>query len=542
MARLLFALAALAMSVPAHAAWLHGCPADAPTHWSADDQADKPGCANVALAPGADVETLYPLPAGENPETTILLHGGVRDGRFAIGEYELPAAHPAPAPPAPMPLRADLLALLRVRTFGVEERVQVKQAEGGLHVECRAGARPAGVILGGPWYLPRANVLLAARYAADGVFVWQAADAAHADRGDAIALGSLAPGSTDARLALPPSLDRAGWRQFVLLCPATAARLDLQALTLEPAAPPRPAPRATWVWHAADWMNGGPALLDWAAAHGMRDLFVTVPLDAGSKVSTHVAQPDRLAAFVRAAGARGIGVHSVDGDPRMVLPAEIPATVERLRAYVAYNAAQAPDARLRGVQFDVEPYLLPDDVLPATERDARYLDLARALKAAAGPLRLEFVVPFWWGRNRTLLDAMAPYADALAVMDYRTDRAQVYAFAGPFLDWAARHGKQARIVLEAGPIDPVTQRRYVRAPSGTLQVLDAGGRRVLALLRAPVMQDGARLYRLQSTREIDGSATTFKTDKAALQDLLPGLEADFGTWDSFGGIAVHELR
>jgi hypothetical protein len=50
-------------------------------------------------------------------------------------------------------------------------------------------------------------------------------------------------------------------------------------------------------------------------------------------------------------------------------------------------------------------------------------------------------------------------------------------------------------------------------------------------------------FRLQSTREIDGSATTFHRDKPALLRLLPGLETDFSAWDgAFGGIALHELR
>jgi hypothetical protein len=54
---------------------------------------------------------------------------------------------------------------------------------------------------------------------------------------------------------------------------------------------------------------------------------------------------------------------------------------------------------------------------------------------------------------------------------------------------------------------------------------------------------GADRFRLQSTREIDGSATTFHQDKAALLRLLPALEHDFGAWGvAFGGIALHELR
>jgi hypothetical protein len=258
-----------------------------------------------------------------------------------------------------------------------------------------------------------------------------------------------------------------------------------------------------------------------------------------------VRAPDLLAAFVRQAGDKGIGIYSVDGDPHMVLASEVPAVVKRVQAYAAYNAAQPPEARLRGVQFDVEPYLLPDTVLPAARRDAAYVDMARAVKAATGDaLRVDFVVPFWWGKNRALLDALAPHADVVTVMDYRTDRDQIVDFAIPFLDWAGAHGRRVRIALEAGTIDPEVQRRYVRATDGPgdLLAVDVGGRQVLALLRQPLAAKDATLYRLQSTRDIDGSATTFHKDKAALLRLLPGLETEFGAWDGFGGIAVHELR
>jgi hypothetical protein len=560
MHRILFSLTLFAMTLPAQAAWLHECPTGAAPggaiqaeakaggpggvalRYVVTDQARVPGCTSVALAPGARVETLYPLAPGEAPEDVILLHGNVADGRFAVSEHDLPSARPGPARPQPMPLRTNLLANMRVRTFGVEERVQATLADGRLRVTCRPGQRAAGAILTGPWFMTRANVQLATTYAAQGgPFTWQVADEARRARDDAFDLGPLPAGDRAARFSLPARLDRAGWRQFVLLCPGTQAAIDIASLALEPAAAPRSAPRATWVWRPGDWIAGGPALLDWAKDHDIRTLFVTVPLKDGVAVRA----PDLLADFVRAAQGRGIDVYSVDGDPHMVLADEVPAAVKRVQAYAAYNAAQPPEARLRGVQFDVEPYLLPDNVLPPSRRDAAYVDMARALKAAAGPgLRLEFVVPFWWGRNPALLDALAPHADALAVMDYRTDRGQIVDFAIPFLDWAAGHGRQVRIALEAGAIDPAVQRRYVKASDapGDMQVVDINGRKVVALLRQPLAAAGARLYRLQSTRTIDGSATTFHNDKAALVRLLPGLDADFGAWDGYAGIAIHELR
>jgi hypothetical protein len=561
-------LPVLMMSAPAHAAWLHLCPqAGAPAgppfadtvaadgsrlRWIADSQAERPGCASVALPPGARVETLFPLAPHAQVEDTILLHGRVREGRFAVSEHVLPSSRPGTPQPGPMPLRANLLERMQARAFGVEERVRIKLEAGTLTIACGAGTRPAGVLLGGPWFLPRARLRLAASHAGRAGFALEAADATHAAHETALALGTLpAQPSANApafRLALPGTLDRAGWRHFVLQCPAQASSLTLHGLALEPDPAPaaRPPARATWVWKAADWREHGAGLLDWAEAHGVRELFIAVPFKNNT-----LQEPARLAAFIRAAGARGLRVLSVDGDPHMVLPERQAALAKLVRAYAAYNASVEPSARLAGLQFDVEPYLLPEYGAGKADWDARYLAMAHTLRGAAGSLRLELVVPFWWDRKTALLDGLAPLADALAVMDYRTDPAQVTAFAVPFLDWAARHGRQVRIALEAGPIAPETQRRYVRAAGGEPGDLlrlraggESGGQQVLAVLREPVdAVPGAELFRLQSTREIDGSATTFHREKQALLRVLPALEADFGAWGgAFAGIALHELR
>jgi hypothetical protein len=554
-------------SAPAHAAWLHLCPQPAAQarmpfadtvgedgarlRWSVDQQGEHAGCTSLALPAGVRVETLFPLAPNEQIERTVLLHGRLREGRFAVSEHVLPSSRPAAAGPGLTPLRANLLALegMQARAFGVEERVRVRREGGRLIVDCDAGSRPAGVLLSGPWFLPRARLRLAANYAGGAGFALQAADAAHAERESALGLGGLpAHTSTGAlHFPLPDALAREGWRHFVLQCPAQAASLTLDALSLEPDPPTplttAPQSRSTWVWKAADWREHGPRLLDWAAAHGVRDLFISIPFKDDA-----VQEPARLAAFVRAAGARGMRVLSVDGDPHMVLPGEQAALARMVRAYAAYNAGAAPEARLAGLQFDVEPYLLPEYGAGKTDWDARYLAMAHTLRDAAGSLRLELVVPFWWDGKTALLERLAPLVDALAVMDYRTDPAQVLGFAVPFLDWGARHGRQVRIALEAGPITAETQRRYVRAaaaePADLLR-LQIGGQQVLALLSEPVAGVAADIarFRLQSTRDIDGSATTFHRDKRGLLRLLPGLESDFSAWDSaFGGIALHELR
>lgn len=557
MSRLAF-IFLLSMSAPAHAAFLHLCPSGAAPGGSPSAKAlgpdgkelrfvvagaaALPGCRSLELG-AARVEALHVLGTGNNPTATILLQGQAGDGGFAVSEQTLvpDGAGGQPAQPAPMPLRTNLLAGMQVRSYGVEERVQARLDGGRLRIDCRAGTRPAGVLLTGPWFIPRLRGQLVARHSGKGQFAWQVADAAAAARESAMDMGPLSArgiaGNT--RLALPTTLDRAGWRHFVLACPAGGGELLLDALTLEPEAAGA-APRSTWVWDRSTWLERGEALLDWAARERMGELFVVVPLEEG-----RVRDPDALAAFVRRAGQQGIGISAVEGDPHMVLPGERAATAARARAYAAYNAAAEPAARLQGIQFDIEPYLLPEHVLPAARLDAEYVATLAALREAAGGVPLEFVVPFWWGQRQPVLDGLARHADAVSVMDYRTDPDQILAFAIPFLDWGAATGKRVRIALEAGPLPFETQRRYRRAQmgaAGDMLLFTVDGQQVAVLLRQPLAHPRALPYTLVDSRPIDGSATSFHQNKDALRALLPRLEADFGAWPGFAGIALHEWQ
>ncbi|MCC2970317.1 hypothetical protein [Massilia sp. IC2-476] len=545
------------MNATVLAAFLHLCPASsapagAPsaTAFGADGSELRfvvnaapgmPGCRSLALG-AAQVEALQLLAPGARPTRTILLQGGDRDGRFSVSEQTLvpDGGTDTPAKPQPMSLRTNLLATMQARSYGVEERVEASLAGGRLQISCRPGSRPAGVLLTGPWTMPRLRAVLRAGFSGKGQFDWQVADAAQAARESGLDMGRIAAGGAgSARLALPAGLDRGSWRQFVIACPADGGSLRLDSLVLEPEAPAA-APRSTWIWDRSAWRERGDELLAWAARERIGELFIVVPLEEG-----RVQEPQALAAFVRRAGQQGVKVSAVEGDPHMVLPSQRAATAARARAYAAYNAAAEPPARLAAIQFDIEPYLLPEHVLPAARLDEEYVATLAALREAAGSMALEFVVPFWWDNRGAVLAGLARYADALTVMDYRTDPEQIQRFAVSFLDWAAAHGKRARIALEAGPLPRETQRRYQRLPDGSagdMLLVTLEGRQLLVLLRQPLAHASAQPYQLAGTRVIDGSATTFHADKGALRALLPRLEADFGAWPGFGGIALHELR
>ncbi|WP_338766496.1 hypothetical protein [Massilia sp. METH4] len=492
-----------------------------------------PGCSGALALPVAtdEVLSLHPLP--DRTGDTLLLYGRGATGPFRIASAEIPAGDDAEAR-KPFPLDEDLMPLLAGRAFGVEERVAIRRHGSALVLDCAAGTRPAGAILTGPWSLPLARARLHWQARGHGTFALAMADASLASRESAIGLGHIESGAGQADLP-GAGFAREEWRHFTIACPDNGASIRLAALRLVTQASLPPA-RATWIWSADMWRHAPRQVLEHAASHGIGTLFVTVPVRHGA-----VQAPAALASFVRAAGRRGMTVWTVDGDPRMVLPGEQANTIGRVRAYAAYNGSVHADARLAGVQFDVEHYLLPGYEAAAAQLDSRYGTLACALRDAAGAMALDFVIPFWWRPGSVMLDALARCATSVTIMDYRTDPAQIAAFAQPLLDWGVVHARQVRIALEAGPVAAERQRRYVRAQSGELWMVEVGGQRALLLLDAARPNPVGPAYRLGHERILDGSETTFHGREPALLALLPGLERQFSAWTSFAGFALHAL-
>jgi hypothetical protein len=555
------------LCVQAQAAWLQICPADnivAPGRpqvqitrpentallASITDKPASAGCQQLELAVSAnDVLGLLPITAQLSAELTpwLSLSGKTQGTRFLFGEVT--AGQPArthAAAPQPLPLRSNLLDSLNATTFGAEKRARVTRANGQLSMQCTPGTKPAGLVLSANAYQPRARTQLQISGSGSGRFEIVTVNAEQA----AIESGSRLGYFSAQRLARTQVYDLStrrhwqdwqGWRHWTLACPADSAQLQLNALELIPQTVATPA-RAAWIWRAGEWQDQTDAVLRRANKYALRTLYITIPLKAGT-----VQNPERLAAFIRRAGAAGIDVWAVDGDPNMVQLQERPATLERARAYARFNRTMPPEARLKGVQFDVEPYLLAGYELATDAWEQRYAELVKALHAsdpdiAQGRLALEMVVPFWWSDKPDLLDAMASWVTGLVVMDYRTDASEIYRFAVPFLDWGERHGKTVHIALEAGPIAPETRYRYEQAPQGELWQVQLGEQHFLLMLRSARPNPLGAAFRLVSSYEISGRATTFHGDTARLLRQLPELESIFSAWPGFGGMALHELR
>ena len=503
------------------------------------------GCRALPLViPQHQVLALRPIsaPVASALAQGLALSGPVVDGQFNISEVtpRQPAIAPAAAPA--LPLATDLVPLLATRIFGAEGRASVQTNDQGLTLRCAAGRQPAGLVLSSDRPLPPHRSALQLRASGEGIFQLNSVDATDASRETAKPMGAVRTAGLQQRTtwnhALPDdSQHRKDWQHWSLACPSGAAQLRLHSVRLV-AVPAAAVPaRATWVWQATAWRDRPQAVLALAQRHRIRTLFVTLPLANGA-----VANPLELRRFVQKVRSAGLSVWAVDGDPQMVLPSEHASAAARANAYMRYNQSVPADARLAGMQFDVEPYLLPGYDLAAEAWDHHYVALVKALHEAASGLPLEMVVPFWWGGKTALLDAVAPSVSGLTVMDYRTSSADVIRFAQPYLDWGMRQKKSVRIALELGPVAVETQRHFTPQAVGELWQLRLDGQDYLLLLAEPAANPHGAAYRLVGSNTLSGTDTSFYRQDTKLWATLPALEAIFTTWPAFGGMAVHELN
>ena len=451
-----------------------------------------------------------------------------------------PAVH---RPPASLPLGRDTLHKWQARLFGAPPRATLEIRTDGLVMTCAAGANEAGLLLTAdePFLPAGARLDLHLSYEASVELAVGFSDAQALAREAPEPLARLARVSSveHAVMALPRS-DLPQAQGLTFSCPVVGGSLRILALELRSARRAVNATRATWIWRADDFLNSGSAVLSRLASEGFRTVFVAVPM-TGSPAE--VEHPAALADFFARAAALGIEVWAVEGDPRAVTDSGRRIFVERTRALARFHAAQPDVSRIQGVQYDIEPYLVPGFEL---ERDAwlrAYLATLRELRAEL-PVPMEAAVPFWWLDlaldSRWFLEDLAKVVDGLTIMNYRTDADDLQRFAEPYLAWGVREQRHVRIALEF--IDLPDQQLWHFRPGqpGRLWHVRLGEADVLLLLDRPRSNADGETYQRSYAHAVAASATTFHAQRERLEEILPDLVSAWSAWDSFSGVALHE--
>ncbi|WP_126426988.1 hypothetical protein [Brevibacillus marinus] len=108
--------------------------------------------------------------------------------------------------------------------------------------------------------------------------------------------------------------------------------------------------KAIWIWQAELISTEKQEILSFSEQHGINRIFLRIDLE----------QPNEYyRQFIRDATASGIEVHAVGGHPAWARTAYQPRMLKLLEWVKQYNRAAAEAERIKGIQLDIEPYLLP---------------------------------------------------------------------------------------------------------------------------------------------------------------------------------------
>lgn len=441
------------------------------------------------------------------------------EGRFTAKALHVPEPS---APPAPqlLPIGADLLALLDMRVFGSEERVQFDRTAGGVDLKCAPGSHPAGAVLRWPGYrLPRAM---------------RGSLAIAGEGGEGFGLSPVRPGGDApqpptalferglATLSLPDEP-----AELVITCPQERGALRVRHARIVPT-PGGEGSYGTWLWDARRALSAPQEFAAHAAAAGLDEIAVQATAEAGHG----------LVPLANALSDRGLAFRLVEGDPAMVGPAGLARAVARVRALRTAAEGADQDAVL---ELDIEPYTTPSYAYDSASAWQRWGEAITALAHAWGR-SVDVVVPWWMLHRADAVEAMTRAESSIrgvVVMAYRTEPQLILDAAEPWLARGAAYGKPVRIAIEAGQVAMEAQRHYRRADSGPLEILAEEAR----LHSAPAASTGGggRFAMVRETivhpRRISFYGAP-DARAAAMDVLLPQLRA----WPSFAGFRVHGLE
>ncbi len=296
--------------------------------------------------------------------------------------------------------------------------------------------------------------------------------------------------------------------------------------------------RGAWVWREAVWAEDPAALIESAQAAGLSVLYIAVPIRQGA-----IERPDALSRLIRRANARGVAVHAVEGDPRMISGYGLEHARQRAQALAHFNAAY-PRTPLSGLQYDIEPYLLDQYASAPVQTFAQWAQALAALSAAYGE-PVEIVVPFWITAvpgGAAALAAAAPSATRLTVMAYRTTPEAILQAATPLLSWGDTYGVPVAVALEMGALPDETAEVYRREDSGELTLADTGEAANARLHGHTVLgREGQPAFTYSHSVTIPASRISFSGDYAALASAAEAVEPRFLDFRSYAGLVIHGL-
>jgi hypothetical protein len=474
----------------------------------------------------ASVTIMSEHPLARRPVEGEHLIRSVVNGETRLLVRQAEAASGVPA----LPFLADLRGYTTAVPFGVEERCVATRAGPDIEISCAPGSATAGTLIRFNGRLPRGA-------AAEAVIDTRSTQGF---RAQIVPPGSDADApvllSGEQRLSLAGG-DQ-GRAELVILAPPGEGSLRISGLRLSPTVPARPHGAGAWVWEPALWRDGGEALIRNAGSRQLKRLFITLEIEDG-----RVQHLRELRRFIRSARTAGIMIEAVEGDPRMVLEGGLANGLSRARAIARYQKEAPRHARLAAIQYDIEPYVLPEWGRPPVDYGGWSAAVNALARAAGEPVHL--ALPFWVAEGAGgagFLREVRASIRSVTAMTYRTDPALVTVLAEPLLHWGNLAGVPVRLALESGPVSAEAEEAFEPAATGTIALIEKNGATIALQLAREGVFPGARMYRSRGAVEVRPEKISFLGDEAGLLRAARQLAPAFSAWRSYAGISFHGLR
>ncbi len=178
-----------------------------------------------------------------------------------------------------------------------------------------------------------------------------------------------------------------------------------------------------WVWQQK-WLETNESqdsLVAFCDRFGINQLMFQIPLvpQSAETGKPRIELTDELARLIAKASASGIRIEALDGDVVMGRAVHHAKALAVLDMVLEFNRKLPPDARLTGMHYDIEPYVLPSWNTGQRRSIMReYLTLMRFARAKLHredpPMRLGASIPFWY-------DRLSSEADS-CVLEYNGER------------------------------------------------------------------------------------------------------------------------
>lgn len=281
----------------------------------------------------------------------------------------------------------------------------------------------------------------------------------------------------------------------------------------------------TWVWVAPtdmteDYKN---TVINGAVANNINTIYITIDSylnifslpEGPEKEAKKKAYSDALESFVRSANAKGIEVDAEAGWRDWAEPKE------RYKAYaivdyiIEYNKTRS--AKVRALQYDVEPYLMSNYETTKAARLNNFVGLIdeTVKKMSGSNLRFSIVIPHFY--------------------DDRQKWTPSFTYNG-VRDYTFNHLIKIMDTRPGSMIILMSYRNFALGENGTVEISDA------EIDLASSVAKNTKVIVAQEVGDVDpGFVTFFGLSKQEYLDQLSLINQTFGNSAGFGGVSVHYI-